>query len=536
MSVVSENSSRWMSHRLSRNHRNVFHSFSGWETVTPLAISQFSTSSSKNAKASTVDDKWADNTTVITGTTNERSYRGTADGGVVSLAARRTIRRCCRIFWICSASLFYLFTLLSAPIMASIQLVLQQLNSSWPQILWQKDCWILLFDVTIKSLLFLVAVWVFFFRKAAAVMPRLYLQRAALTLFAVFILFAFWLFYVVKVLIEQQNEYKMALEFAGNLLDALLCCHYIAVIVLELRPYRPEFIVHVLRDPDGESQNHLIGVMSIQEAAVYVLHIYNAYFPSYNPYLNKDGEISRFRSAFSVCINFYTGSSHVSSGFKMYDIEGLGDCTISESNARVLMEAALKRRFSGHNERYYAMMEWQKRVMKCKYRLISATEDAFASVQSIIANNQKTKQSIGEPMEALSAAQAVFSVIARPLNKYLKVTRQQPIHTANQVVSHIAQCLTLNFSAATFLQRFFSSRFPLPDCREAIKWSVVCSAQVSTTIKNGTMFVLRSHQRNQNARVQLLCTVHSLSFYNLTEQQSSSSKFAFKIIAKSADG
>lgn len=87
----------------------------------------------------------------------------------------------------------------------------------------------------------------------------------------------------------------------------------------------------------------------------------------------------------------FAGSSHVSSGFKMYDIEGLGDCTISESNARLLMEAASKRRFGGHNERFHETVEWERRVQKCKYRLISATEDAFASVQSIIANNQQNK-------------------------------------------------------------------------------------------------------------------------------------------------
>lgn len=75
----------------------------------------------------------------------------------------------------------------------------------------------------------------------------------------------------------------------------------------------------------------------------------------------------------------------------MYDIEGLGDCTISESNARLLMEAAAKRRLGGHNERFHEIMEWERRVQKRKYRLISATEDAFASVQSITANNQQEK-------------------------------------------------------------------------------------------------------------------------------------------------
>lgn len=78
------------------------------------------------------------------------------------------------------------------------------------------------------------------------------------------------------------------------------------------------------------------------------------------------------------------------SGFKMYDIEGLGaECTISEANARALMEATAKRRIGGHNERFHDVVDWERRVQKRKYRLISTTEDAFASVQSITANCQK---------------------------------------------------------------------------------------------------------------------------------------------------
>lgn len=138
-----------------------------------------------------------------------------------------------------------------------------------------------------------------FFRRAPADMPRLYLHRAALTLFAVFILFAFWLFYAVTILLERHSDYKMALKFAQYLLDALMFCHYIAVIVLELRSHRPEFIVDIVRDPDGESRSYIIGVMSIQEAAVHVLRLYYTHFPSYNAYLDKNnGGISRFRSGF----------------------------------------------------------------------------------------------------------------------------------------------------------------------------------------------------------------------------------------------
>lgn len=83
------------------------------------------------------------------------------------------------------------------------------------------------------------------------------------------------------------------------------------------------------------------------------------------------------------------GVSQSTGGFKMYDIEGLGnECTITEASARAIMEAASKRRIGGHNERYHEIIEWERRVQKRKYRLISTTEDAFASVQSVTTNNQ----------------------------------------------------------------------------------------------------------------------------------------------------
>lgn len=76
----------------------------------------------------------------------------------------------------------------------------------------------------------------------------------------------------------------------------------------------------------------------------------------------------------------------------MYDIEGLGnECTISEANARALMEAAAKRRVGGHNERFHEMMEWERRLQKRKYRLISTTEDAFSGVQSVAATSPQNQ-------------------------------------------------------------------------------------------------------------------------------------------------
>ncbi|KAJ1370719.1 hypothetical protein KIN20_032512 [Parelaphostrongylus tenuis] len=62
------------------------------------------------------------------------------------------------------------------------------------------------------------------------------------------------------------------------------------------------------------------------------------------------------------------------------------------------------------------------------------------------------------------------------------------------------------------------------------KWSIISDEQASVSIQHGTTFILRSHNKDDDAGVQLLCTVSSLPFFNLTEQsRSSDSKFALKI-------
>lgn len=164
------------------------------------------------------------------------------------------------------------------------------------QIICEADCQGLLLNMAMKSLFLIVALWAMYFRRAPADMPRLFFHRTTLTLFALFVLFAFWLFYSVRILYERQNNFIVVVNFALSLLDALLYFHYISVIILELRALRPEFIVSIVRDPDGESQTFNIGIMSVQEAAVHVLRLYYTYFPSYNPFLDKENGLSRFNN------------------------------------------------------------------------------------------------------------------------------------------------------------------------------------------------------------------------------------------------
>lgn len=60
------------------------------------------------------------------------------------------------------------------------------------------------------------------------------------------------------------------------------------------------------------------------------------------------------------------------------------------------------------------------------------------------------------PLDSVEAAAAVFPSLARPLQKYLRVTRQQPWHTAESVLHHLATCLRLGLSPKAFLDKYLS--------------------------------------------------------------------------------
>ncbi|VDN38877.1 unnamed protein product, partial [Cylicostephanus goldi] len=100
-----------------------------------------------------------------------------------------------------------------------------------------------------------------------------------------------------------------------------------------------------------------------------------------------------------------------------------------------------------------------------------------------------------DAMDSTTAAQGVFACIMRPLNKYLRQTRQQPRHPAEAVTHHIERCLSMRLNYRTFLQRFFSDRFPAKDIVSESKWSIISDEQASASIQHGTTFLLRSHNK-----------------------------------------
>ena len=57
-------------------------------------------------------------------------------------------------------------------------------------------------------------------------------------------------------------------------------------------------------------------------------------------------------------------------------------------------------------------------------------------------------------MDSYEAAQSIFPSIARPMQKYLRITRQQPRHTMDSILCHLATSLQYDMSPKAFLEKY----------------------------------------------------------------------------------
>ena len=81
-------------------------------------------------------------------------------------------------------------------------------------------------------------------------------------------------------------------------------------------------------------------------------------------------------------------------------------------------------------------------------------------------------------MDPYEAAQAIFPSMARPLQKYLRITRQQPRHTVESILQHLAICLSHDLSARAFVEKFLVSTPVMQVCCLAgLKLNLLTSAQ-----------------------------------------------------------
>lgn len=242
------------------------------------------------------------------------------------------------------------------------------------------ECDGILISFAFKLLILLIGSWALFFRKPKATMPRIFIFRAIILSLVFVFSFSFWLFYAVRVMESQKKDpeyevtYYSILQFAVSLVDALLFIHYLAVILMEIRQLQPQYMLKVVRSPDGESHSFNIGQLSIQRAAVFVLEHYYQNFTVYNPFLERLPTKSSRKSASQI---------------KFYDVDGGGGILSNSTGGSQLGDNSPRnssrrgRDLSSHNERFYEEQEYERRVRKRRARLVSATEEAFTHIRRL---------------------------------------------------------------------------------------------------------------------------------------------------------
>lgn len=450
------------------------------------------------------DDNWGDNTTAYTGNTSETGF---------SMDDMRKFAKesfdddtggfdCCRYLSTGLAAILSLLGFFSPVAMV----VLPRLKiGGWETTSCTVECEGLLISMAFKLLILLIGTVALFFHAPRATMPRVFVFRVVV-LFLVFVLtFAFWLFYGVKIMQEKEPSYYSIVQFSVHLVDALLFIHYIAIILLIIRQIQPQFVIHVVRSPDGQSQTYTIGHLSIQRASVWILEQYYKDFQVYNPYLEN-----------------VMKKPMKMTGLKFYEVDGVQQPNNS-ARSRAMFAAAARRRDASHNDRFYEEQEYDRRVRKRRARLLTAAEEAFTHIKRMQDENGPAIA-----MDPQEAAQAVFPSMARPLQKYLRVTRQQPRYTMESVLQHLATCISHDLSPKAFIERYLTQGVVImnnKDYRDTEKWVLICDQLLTREIEHGTIFQLRQND------ISLLCSVKKLPHFNITEEviDPKSNKFVLRL-------
>ncbi|XP_037945943.1 vang-like protein 1 [Teleopsis dalmanni] len=475
------------------------------------------------------DENWGENTTAVTGNTSEQSismedinsaWHREADAGF-GFVCKRYLQSTFS-FLLAFASFFSPIAMVVMPRMGFFPSAFDHPELTQTVrthlLACSSECKGLLVSLTVRLLLLAIGLWALFLRRCSATMPRIFLYRAVVLLLVTICTFAYWLFYIVqvtngaKIIVETGGDavdYKSLVAYATNLVDTLLFIHYIAVVLLELRHNQPMYYVKIIRSPDGVSRSYMMGQLSIQRAAVWVLQRYYVDFPIFNPYLERI-PISKSQR------------NKISTSFKYYEVDGIGNSQ-QQSQSRAVLAANARRRDSSHNERFYEEHEYERRVKKRRARLITAAEEAFTHIKRI--HNEPAP---AVPLDPQEAAQAVFPSMARALQKYLRVTRQQPRHTFESILKHLAHCLKHDLSPRAFLEPYLSESPVLQSEKERRwiqSWSLICDDLVSRPVSNECTFQLIQND------VSIMVQINKLPHFNIAEEvvDPKSNKFVLKL-------
>ena len=126
------------------------------------------------------------------------------------------------------------------------------------------------------------------------------------------------------------------------------------------------------------------------------------------------------------------------------------------------------------------------------------------------------------------AAQAVIPSMARALQKYLRITRQQPRYTLESIINHLATCIKYDMSPKAFLERYMTQGPVVmneKEYRSTHTWVLICDQLLCRAVEHNTVFQLRQGD------VSLLITARRLPHFNLTEEviDPKSNKFVLRM-------
>uniref|UniRef100_A0A2A4K2H7 Vang-like protein n=1 Tax=Heliothis virescens TaxID=7102 RepID=A0A2A4K2H7_HELVI len=462
------------------------------------------------------DENWGENTTAVTGNTSEGS-QSMEDVSNWPMESDNGIGFVCTRYFGTTIALGLSFVSFVSPL---AMVVLPKIGffpglsdniaiqpSQRIQLLsCTAECKGILLSLAFKLVLLAIGVWAVFLRPRNAILPRIFVFRAMTLVILAVCIFSYWLFYIVQIteatkalaLGEEAMDYNALVSYVSSFADTLLFIHYVAVILMEIRHLEPVYYVKIVRSPDGESRSYAIGQLSIQRAAVWVLQKYYTEFPIYNPYLEK--------------IPISKSQRKAQSSIKFYEVDGSTNAQPGQArSASGSVGGSGRRRDSGsaHNERYYEEAERERRVRKRRARLLCAAEDAFAHVRRVRVSTN------GGALGPREAAQAVFPSLARALQKYLRATRQQPRHSADSVLAHLARCLSQDASPRAFLEPFLVEGPVLSadqETRPIQRWSLISDELLARPLADNIEFQLRQGD------ISLICTIKQLPKFSLTEE------------------
>ena len=493
------------------------------------------------------DDNWGENTTAYTGATSEVSGDFNDDNMTEDGRSRKfnadnfdgqsdglSLKNFCSRYY---GFMFTILILLLTYVTPILFIILPRINLlNWTVQECGIECEGLLIGISFKLFLVLFGVWALYFRKPKSTLPRVYETRAVILSLLFILTFSYWLFYGVRIIETYEQDYYKILQFTVTYVDVLLFIYIVSVFLIEIRQIQPQYVVRIMRSPDGQQREYNIGKMSIQRAAVWLLEQYYKDFPVYNPWLENAYKRRINIDAALKTINETendNGKSNNNGNLKYYNID-----SNNGDNKSVKSKQLLSITSRGHNDRYYEEYEYERRLRKRRARLLTATEDAFTHIKRVNVSSMNGNQQT-TVMDPVEAAQAIFTSIARDLRRYLRITRQQPYFTRDSIVSHLSDCISYDMSPKSFLQRYFNSEslvfnqrallnngsIPVPSQQlssttisQRVKfktpeqsWILICDTVLYQDVEDNLMLVLKQNE------ISLMCTFKRLPYFNLIE-------------------